>query len=314
MSEANQASNPAPISNETAEAEVISNSESETSEQLEAVESNPNLTAKEKAQEIKKIKKLQLKIDGQEFEEELPFELEDDPKKIEWLKRNLQFSKVAQKRMQEQKQLQDEVSQFINELRTNPRKVLADKSLGVDLHQIAKEILEEEIQNSQKSPEQLEREKIENELKMLKEEREREKSQREKEIAQAKYEQEVERYDMKITKALEASTLPKSPYTVKKIAEYLSLAIENGINADPEDVLPLVQAEIQDDIKQMFGVMPEDVIEKIIGKDVLTKVRKKNLAKAPPTPVKKSIPDVGAKNTPKAQPNQQQTFKDFFKV
>lgn len=314
MSEANQASNPAPISNESSETEISTQSDASTGEQLEAVQNDPNLTPKEKAQEIKKIKSLKLKIDGQEFNEELPFEINDDPKMVEYLKRNLQFSKVAQKRIQEQKQLQDEVTQFINELRTNPRKVLSDKSLGVDLHKIAKDILEEEIANSQKTPEQIEREKIENELKTLKEEREKEKAQREKEMAQAKYEQEVERYDMKITKALEGSSLPKSPYTVKKIAEYLSLAIENGIDANPEDVLPLVQAEIQDDIKQMFGVMPEDVIEKIIGKDVLTKVRKKNLAKAPPTPVKKSIPDVGAKATPKAPASNPQSFKDFFKV
>lgn len=285
-----------------------------TQDQVQAIEADPNLTAKQKQAEIKRINKLRLKVDGEEFDEELPFEIEDDPKKVEWLKRNLQMSKAASKRIQEHSNLQKEVTSFIEELRNNPRKVLADKSLGVDLHKIAREIIEEEIANAQKTPEQLEKEKLENELKAIKEEREKEKKLAYERELQAKYEQEVERYDMKISKALETAKLPKTAYTVKKMAEYLSLAVENNLNLDPEDITGLVEDEMRNDLRQLVSVLPEDVIEEYFGKEAFNKVRKKKLAKAPPTPVKRAIADVGVK-TQKADTEASKTsFKDFFKI
>lgn len=289
----------------------LDNSQTEQLGELKAKqESGEKLSKSEK----KLLKELEIKVDGKVEKIELPFEMEDDPKKVEWMKKNLQMSKVAQKRMQEQAQLQKEVNMFIDELRKNPRKVLSDPTLGVDLKEIARQMIEEEISNSQKSPEQLKQEALEKELNDLKAEREKEKEEQKSKELERLQQQEIERYDMRISKALEGSPLPKSPYVVKKMADYMLLALENGIDANPEDVVPLVQQEIEDDIKQMFAAMPEEVVEKIIGKDILGKVRKKNLAKAPPpTPVKSAVKDVGAKKETK-QESQKMSFKDFFKV
>jgi hypothetical protein len=54
---------------------------------------------------------------------------------------------------------------------------------------------------------------------------------------------------------------------IKKMADYMLIAVQRGINVTPEDVLPIVRDEIQNDIKQMFSLMPEDVIEQLVGKD-----------------------------------------------
>jgi hypothetical protein len=284
----------------------------ETEGSEEVVEQQAAPTPEQKA-EIKRINKLRLKVDGNEYDEQLPFDIDDDPKKIEWLTKNLQLSKSASKRAEERNNLQKEVSAFIEELRSNPRKVLSDKSLGVDLKKIAQEILEEEIANSQKSPQELEKEKLEAELKAIKDEREKEKKLAQERELQSKYEQEVERYDMKINKALETAKLPKSAYTVKKMAEYLSLAIENNLNLDPEDITGLVEDEMRNDFRQLVSVLPEDVIEDYFGKEAFNKVRKKKLAKAPPTPLKKAVTDVGTKSQAKPIDNNQ-SFKDFFKL
>lgn len=269
-----------------------------------------------KKEELKRIKKLKLKVDGREIEEEVNFD--DD----EYLTRQLQFAKAAQNRMQEYSNLQREVVQFVNMLKQDPRRALSDPSIGVDVKDLARQIIEEEIANSQKSPEQLEKESLQRELQALKEEREREKEDfRNTELTRLK-EQEYERYDMLMTQAIEKTDLPKSPYIIKKMADYMLLGLENNIDLTPDEVLPLVRDEIYNDIKEMFGAMPEEVIENMIGKDVFNRVRKKNLAKAkgqtaaPPVPLKAAIKDTGktSANQEKKPAGKKMTYREFFKM
>lgn len=320
MSDNTAASSVSPSTEASASSESSELESSQAVEGLEgaAAEGEAQESAVEAKKEAARIRKLKLKVDGQELEEELPFELDDNPEAVEYMTRQLQLSKAAQKRMAESSQLQKEVKYFLEELRKNPKKVLADPSIGIDVKQLAAQIIEEEIANAQKSPEQLEKERLENELKALQEEREREREEaREKEFARLQ-EIEYERYDTLISKAIETSDLPKSPYVVKKIADYMLLGLNEGIDVSPEDVLPLVRDEIQNDLRDMFAVMPDEVIEKIVGKDVFNRVRKKNVAKAKsaPQPVKSAIKDTGAsaKASASATDAQKKTFRDFFGV
>jgi len=298
------------------------NSALDASAEGQSVENLQELAAKGTPSEQKAAKKmlksLKLKIDGREVEERLPFEIPDDEESIEFMKRNLQMSKMGQKRAQEYSQLEKEVKSFIDELRKNPRKVLADPSIGIDVKKMAADLIEEEIANSQKSPEQIEKEKLESELKAIKEEREREKEEAKKRDFERIQQESFERYDMLITQALDKSDLPKSPYVVKKMADYMLMGLQEGIDVSPEDVLPLIRDEIQSELKDMFRVMPEEVIEAIIGKDVFTRVRKKNIAavkaaKTPPTAAKAAV-DTGSSSKSDEKPKQKQTFKDFFNI
>ncbi len=272
----------------------------------------PELT---KAQ-IKKLKSLKIKVDGEEFDEQLPFEIDDSPEAIAYMQKHLQMSRVAGKRMQEHSSLQADVNKFLDLLRQDPISALSDPDFGVDIKKLATEVIEREIANSKKSPEQIEKEKIEAELKALKAEREREKQENQAKEMERLQKQEFERMDMQMEKALEKSELPKSPYIIKKMADYMLMGLQNGVDVSPEDVLPLVREEVLDDIKQMFAVMPEEVVERVIGKDVLGKLRKKNLAKAKaaPVPVKSAVKDV-AQGSPKEAPAvQKKTLKELFNV
>lgn len=275
-------------------------------------------TPSEKAQAKKMLKTLKIKYNGREYDEALPFEIPDDPESVEYMRGKLQMDKMARGKAQEYSNLEKEVRAFVEELRKNPKKALSDPSIGIDMKNLAKEIIEEEIANSQKSPEQLAKEKLEAELKALKEEREKEKEEMSKKELERLQEQEFERYDTLMTKALEGSKLPKSPYVVKKMADYLMLGLQSGLDVTPEDVLPLVESEMQSDLKEMFAVMPDEVIEALVGKDVITRIRKKNIAKVkgggqPPVPLKTAVKDIGGKSQAKAI-DKKQSFKEFFKV
>lgn len=264
-----------------------------------------------KESEIKRnLRKLQLKVDGKVLDQEI--DLDDN----EYLTKELQKARAFDKRSQEYSQLEKEVRSFVEELRKNPRKILSDPTVGIDVKKLAADIIEEEIANSQKSPEQLQREKLEAELKSLKEEREREKEESRTKEFERLQEIEFERYDTLMAKSLENSDLPKSPYVIKKMADYMLMGLQNNIDVTPDDVLPLVREEMQGDLKEMFALMPDEVIEALVGKDVFNRIRKKNVAKAkasPPQPLNKSVPDSGAsKRDAKSASDKKQTYKDLF--
>ena len=202
----------------------------------------------------------------------------DDPKAVEYMTRQLQMAKMGSKRAQEYAQLEKEIRNLIQEGTKNPRRLL--KELNIDEKELARQIIEQEIENAQKSPEQLEKERVEAELKELKEQREREKQDFERREFERLQEQAYEKYDAQMSSALDKSDLPKEPYVVKKIADYMLVALQQGYDVSPEDVLPLVREEIKTDIQALIKVMPDEVLEQFLGKDVFNRFRKKNLAKA----------------------------------
>jgi hypothetical protein len=72
---------------------------------------------------------------------------------------------------------------------------------------------------------------------------------------------------------------------------------------------------MQNDLKEMFAIMPDEVIEALVGKDVINRIRKKSIAKAkaqPPVPVKSAVKDVGSQ--PQKQAAEKIDYKKFFGV
>lgn len=294
------------VSSEGQETSVESNSDESTEVQA---------SVPEVKKELPRTKRLKLKVDGEELEEEVNFD--DD----EYLTKQIQMARVAQKRMQETAQLRKQmqgIEQYLSQAKGDPKRLRALlRDLGADEKALAAQIIEDEITNSQKSPEQIEKEKLQEELQRLKDEAQR----KEEEFKSKEFErlqaQEYERYDMQISKALEKSDLPKQPYVIKKMADYMLTALQHGVELTPDEILPLVKDEIVDDLKQMFSVASDDVIEALVGKDTISRLRKKSVAAAkakPPQPLKSSIKDTGKVNSKEEKPKDKQSFRTFFGV
>lgn len=264
--------------------------------------------------EAKRIRELKLKVHGQEYTEELPFEIEEDPEVVEYLTKQLQLSKAAQRAMQEKSTFEKQVGQFFQDMKSNTKAKLIE--LGIDPKEFAAQVIEEEIKKAQMSPEQLKQMELEQELARLREEakaKEEEFNQRELERVRAV---EFEKIDTQMTQALDRSDLPRKPYVVRKMAEYMLIGANNGIDLTPEDVLPLVRQDLLGDLQEVIGSLPEDKAEEFIGKEVLNRFRKKNLAKAkqPTTPasVKSGIKDVGGNAKPAEKAGDRVDYKKFF--
>lgn len=263
---------------------------------------------KEKAIE-KRIKKLKLKVDNKEYEEEV--NLDDD----EYLTRQLQLAKMGQKRAQEKSELENEFRKFFQALQDDPMAILASE-LKMNPEELIEQYINKQMEQAKKTPEQLEREKLENELKAIREEREKEKqSARERELERIT-QQEYERTDALFDQAFAKSDVPRTPYMVKKVADYMIEAVNAGYDLSPEDVIPLVREEMHKDLQNMFQVLPEEIVEQLLGDQVLNKLRKRRIAKAKDSQArvaKPSIDETGktSKNS-ENKPKEKVNYKDFF--
>jgi hypothetical protein len=282
--------------------------DAETAQEVPSKTQTP--TQKEVAKALKKMK---LKVDG--VEEDFEYDQNDE----EFLKKQFQLARASQKRMKEtaeirksQETLQTELQQFFELLRNDPKAILTDPNIGVDIKKLAQDVLEQEAREAEKSPEQKQREALQQELEQLKNEREQERKKREDAEFTSLQQKAAQEIEGDIYGAIEKGDLPKSPYVVRKMADYMKMALENNINIRASDIIPIVKKDMQDDIKGMLGILPEEIVEEIVGKDRIASIRKRQLAKSRSTPATKVV-NTGADIRSNDKPKEKIPMKDFFK-
>lgn len=262
--------------------------------------------------EKKRIKQLQLKIDGEEFIEELPFEVDEEH--AEYLRKNLQLSKKANKHIQSEKATKSQVEQFVKMLTSDTKNTL--QQMGINLKDFAASIIEEELQKEAMTPDQRETAEAKSQLKKLQEEREREKSDFQKRELERLQEQELISIDTKMNAAIEKSGMSNNAHVIRKMATYMLDAANRGVRIEPEDIADMVKEEIQTELRQFVQSLGEDKVETWIGKDVLDKIRKKNISKAKVTTAataKAGVKDTGAAKTTTPKVSEKLDMKTFFK-
>ena len=291
---------------EPSEEEAIEEEGEESEEESEEEEESD-----EEAKELKKI--LKLKVNGKEIEEEIDFNDE------EGLKRKLQKAYSAEQKWQEAANLRKDVEVFIKEMQTNPFAIM--EQMGMNVEEVVGKYVDDKLVEMQKTPEQIEQEKVQKELEDLREQKKKmedEAKEREMQQMRDKYAQEIEN---EIEAAITSrNNLPKSPYVVRRMADTWSTAINHGLEVSADQVLEVVEQEIIAELNDMFNTVPEDtfeaVVEKVLGKNNLNRMRKNRVAKAKKAPQStKSIKETGisAQNRNSTDEEKAQTVNDFFK-
>lgn len=273
----------------------------------------PEQKKKEEAAAAKRAYKL--KVGGRDVEVD----------EAELLKR-AQMGYSADQKWQEAAQMRKQMEGFVQLLQRDPEKAL--EQMGYDVDKLAEERLQKRILEMQKSPEQLEREKLQRELQEMKDRdaaREEEYRTKETQRIQDQYAIELEN---DISAALDNNTygFPKTPYVVKRIADTMILAVQQGIatnnqrlmNISAKDVLPIVEAEIKQELHDMYSASPDEVFESLVGKDRLNKYRRAKIKKTAKPTSASDVKQTGTKELKKVQDQQsaQQkklNAKDFFK-
>lgn len=252
-----------------------------------------DMSPAEIAQEIRKFK---VKIDGQELEVD-----EDE------LLRGYQTTKSAQQKFNEASLLRKQSEEFIRLAKSDPRKLLTHPGIGIDLQEFANSILAEQYEEQLLSPEEKEMRALRNQLAEF-ERQKKEVEERQQQEELDKYTQMYEQeYTEKIIGALETSGLPKTEYTVKKIAEKMLIAAERGLDVEPADVIQFVKADYMNDIKTLFGSANEDILMQLLGEDITKKVLKGSMKK-----IKSKAPVTSSRITEPTKPSNGKSAENKF--
>lgn len=308
--------NSAPVESSGAEDLDVSTQSSGASEgdldsaaAIDAAAKSGDISKKEAASLKKKLK---LKVDGREIEEEI--DLSDDA----YLTKELQKSKAFDKRMQEFAAYKRQVDELVQMLENDPEGLL--EKLGKNVDELAEKRLTRKLEQMQKSPEQLAKEKMEKELDQIRKEAEALKKEKETAQLESARQQQAALIERDIKSALtKADTvLPKNnPMIMHRIGQAMFLAMQNGYeDVTAADVIPYVEKQYKSELQELFKVIPEDTIEALIGKEPLEKLRKARVAKAKnPAPTEPKVVDTGktSKSVDKqASSKPVKRFNDFF--
>lgn len=261
-----------PVSEESI-SEESSNEASAANQQAELQEAVEDAIANGASEkEVKNlIKEFQLKVNGKLINKTIDLSDENN------LKNELQLAAAARQSMQEAANLKKLYEKEVSRLRQDPFSVLQE--LGLDPDQLAEMRIQQRIEEMKKSPEQLERERIQAELQAAREEAKKLKEEREAEQFEKLKEQAAFQIESEIEQALDAhKTLPKSRHIVKRIADSMLWAMNNGFDdVSAEDVMPLVEKEWRDEMSRLMDDSPEDILEQLIGQRNIERLRAKRL-------------------------------------
>lgn len=308
---------PAPENESNPEIEESSDviaSDSDGEEAIEAIEEAVESGELTEKQAKKMLKELNIKYNGKDEKISLPFEIPEEH--ADYMRRHLQMSKMGQSKAQEAAAWERDTMAFINELKTDPRKVLSNPNLGVDLKKIAAEILEEELANAQKSPEELEREEYKRKLKEY-EEKEKAADERLKEMErQQKIEQAYQQYDMAMSDAMERYDIPKTPLALYEMAHLMSLEIKRGFEPDMDVIAQLVEEKMTGGYGEHLKKLSPEKLKKLLGEEIFENERQARVAKIKKTPVsaKNAAQDVAKVEKKEETPAIKKTFKEQWGI
>jgi len=210
--------------------------------------------------------------------------------------------------------MRGDIEELLFTLKNDPLKILQDPAIGHDVKKLALQVLEQEDAEAAKSPEQKEKERLQKELEAVQKKLKETEDQKKQEEFQRLQQQAEREIETDIISAIEKSDLPKTEIAVKRMAEAMLIAMQNGIEVSAYDVVPIVKKQLMKDLRQLAGILPEDMLEEILGNDKVAALRKRHLKKLKE---KQQVSSNDIKQTTAQKTEQKELSKlkakDFFK-
>lgn len=183
-------------------------------------------------------------------------------------------SDFATRNARQQEKLVKEIAEMIQ---TNPWQLL--QRAGYDPRQLAEEYLTQAIEEDMLPENEKELRRVRQEKEELERQYKEELTRREQEQMNIAIQQAQQEISNSIIDALESSSLPKSPEVVKRIANYMLIAEQKGINVNPKQVIPLVEEDFRNLNAQILKSLDPTKRISYIGEDLLKQIRQDDLAR-----------------------------------
>lgn len=221
-------------------------------------------------EEIKSmIRKYNLKIDGQEIEQEV--DLGNDEEMI----KTLQLAKKSHKTMQEKAELERATARFLQEMRNNPFEALKQLDPNFDEMGYVSKFVDNLIKQNEMTPEEKENARIKSEYEQMLAERDRLKQENEERQRAEQTQQLVNKIKSEITRELDSDEdLVVNDNNIALIAQEMARASSNGVDLNPKQALEIAKKRIQNEYNQYSKSFKSTAsMKKYMGDELLEKLR-----------------------------------------
>lgn len=275
-------------------------SEDSATEEEEKPEAELPELSDEQVQQILAGRRFKVKIDGEEKEVDL-----------DTMTRDYQLASASQKRFKEAATLKKEAEAFVELLRKDPTRALTHPDIGVDVKKLAEDILIEELEQANLSPEERELRELKRQL-AAKEEAERAaKEEAEKAQLDAEAVKWAEDFNSKAPQALEKHSLPVNTFTMTRLRDYAIEGLENGYEIPADQLASLVKEDYQSAIKELFSSSP-DIIRSLVGEDNLKKIRDIDLQRIKDPKAEKDVKVSKSDTKARKSPEDFDSMEEYF--
>ena len=194
-------------------------------------------------------------------------------------------SDFATRNARQQEKLVKEIAEMIQQ---NPWELL--QRAGYNPRALAEEYLAQAIEEEMLPENERELRRVRQEKEELERQYKEEMSRREQEQMQVAIAQAQQDISNQIIDALSESSLPKSPDVVKRIANYMLIAEQKGVNVPIKQIIPLVEEDLRNLNASILKSLDPNNRINYIGEDLLKQIRQDDLARlkrpeSKPTPV-----------------------------
>lgn len=218
---------------------------------------------------------------------------------VEELKRRYALEEGANEKFRQAAEIQRQAEEFIAMLKKDPRKVLSHPALGIDLRDFAESVLASHLEQEHLSPEQKRMRDLENQLRERDEaDKQRQEQAKLEEYNKLKAEKRAE-LDSKFTEALNSEGLPRTPYTVRRMAEFWSLNRKHRMGLEPKDIVGLVREDYMQDTQALYGQLDGDTLLAVLGDGIANKIRKADLKRLRGGTAPAQVPPAKVTDAPK---------------
>jgi hypothetical protein len=183
-------------------------------------------------------------------------------------------SDIATRKAKDQEKLVSEIASMIQ---SDPWTLL--QRAGYDPRKLAEEYLTQAIEEDMMPEPEKELKRVRLERDELERQYKEEMERREQEQMQGAIQQAQQEISSQIIDALSSSSLPKSPDVVKRIANYMLIAEQKGINVNPRQVIPLVEEDFRNLNASILKSLDPTKRISYIGEDLLKQIRQDDLAR-----------------------------------
>lgn len=213
-------------------------------------------------------KKYKVKVEGQEHEVD---EAE--------LLRGYSINKMATRRAQEAAQMRKQAQEVLELAKSDPVAFLQHPSIGADVKKLFQSHLQRELEMQQMSPDQRELAELRLQYEAEKKHRESYEQQRKQEEGQRQVDYYRQEYDKSASAALAESGLPRTPTTLRRMAELQMKNLKMGLDLEPSQLTSIVREEIAAEQVEILKSLSGEQLHKMLGEETGKKLREYDLSR-----------------------------------